>query len=1213
VTDASSSTAPTWVPLDAYLKNLRRAAAGVARISIGPEADLTCTGWMLTDSLVVVPHYLLDDPETPVVCHLRDLATPVRARVEFVPAPPDAEPSSDQPQVLPALVRLDQPYPGRAQVLQSASPHPRAPLILLHYPVDSVELLLSQGRVVDIGSAGIIHDVESAPGSSGAALFSAETGQVVGMHVGVGLHWRTRGLPLSEPLQGMALSLADLLATVVASPAWPEISDFHRLASIGRPGVHPAAERMPPPSTGDEPPDAALLRAALSWTIDPDSLDSRDRERIRPLVADSESSGWSLPGDERQRLIRAAGSLKVLRSVYRSPADPGPGDRVLDRIVNGPPLELAEVPDDELPYCLQAVHWLAPVVPGLPPAAEVNRELQRRRVRSRLRPVATDRLWGREAELTRLHDWAIESHPPPMLVTGVGGMGKSALVARFALDLPDDPVILWLDFDRPDLAPDNAVSVLSALAEQLAVQREPVDLPQIDESSWPTAAKVLGDALGGARALLVLDGFEVAQHAERHDELWGVLDLVLDQAPSTRVVVSGRAPVPNLRLGGRLAEPMPLTGLPKGAARAWLVSRGIRAPAELDAVLRVADGVPLLLKLAVRLVDEGGDVAEVPRTLPRELVDGYLYQRILDRVVDRRLRPLAHDALVLRRITPEILRAVLADRMPEGLDADEAIAGLTREMALVEALDPPATGTPATTTATAALRLRPEVRVATLRLLEIEDPERVHAIDRRAADWYSGPGAAADDPEARVAAAAEAVYHYARAGDLHQARAAWVDGCSPFLRGAEDDIPARYSRTRKWLRSQVAGGDPQGSPEERLQSWEATALARIRDVLARGRDRSVPAILDERTDRSDDSPLLIYDAWMRRERGDGSGAAQLLGDVDDVSGPVGWARRIVAARTAVLNRDFVQADRLLEAASGPSGPPDGDQAAAAVAARVRLTVDVGAEASLLESLVGSDGHGDEIQAEPLRLLVPWDFVVPSLRSWFGSGAHITLPPIPEDGAAGSDFARRLDTLRERVLRRQVPETHRVSGTQDLGTPLGPLDPGTLPLPAVDKLVRIMRLADLSARRWRLVRDELFLAHVRDLIERRKRFVNQLWLSVAATSAAYHDGLQFADGLPLSALVEQATIRAGASMLDQESVARVQDQRSILEAVARLDPRLGLDKLINTFEGPGPHSWRTLPSHGWSDGTNALLLFTFGPDPLEELERHVLGRPELKAK
>jgi hypothetical protein len=119
--------------------------------------------------------------------------------------------------------------------------------------------------------------------------------------------------------------------------------------------------------------------------------------------------------------------------------------------------------------------------------------------------------------------------------------------------------------------------------------------------------------------------------------------------------------------------------------------------------------------------------------------------------------------------------------------------------------------------------------------------------------------------------------------------------------------------------------------------------------------------------------------------------------------------------------------------------------------------------------------------------------------------------------------------------------------------------------------------------------------------------------VAATAAAYDDGLQFTDGLPLSVLIQEAAARAGTSMLDQESVTRIKVQRTILEAVARLDPRLGLDKLIHAFDGSGPYSWVSLPRHGWEDGVNALLLFMFGPDPLEELERRVLGRPELKAK
>ena len=47
--------------------------------------------------------------------------------------------------------------------------------------------------------------------------------------------------------------------------------------------------------------------------------------------------------------------------------------------------------------------------------------------------------------------------------------------------------------------------------------------------------------------------------------------------------------------------------------------------------------------------------ATIPEDLPRALIDGYLYQRILDRVVDHRLRPLAKDALVLRRLSVPLI------------------------------------------------------------------------------------------------------------------------------------------------------------------------------------------------------------------------------------------------------------------------------------------------------------------------------------------------------------------------------------------------------------------------------------------------------------------------------------------------------------------------------------------------------------------------------
>src|SRR5262249_3962052 len=147
-------------------------------------------------------------------------------------------------------------------------------------------------------------------------------------------------------------------------------------------------------------------------------------------------------------------------------------------------------------------------------------------------------------------------------------------------------------------------------------------------------------------------------------------------------------------------------------------------------VLELSRGIPLILKLATLLVEKGGSVGDLPDQLPPAIVDGMLYHRILDRVIDAELKPVATALLVLRRLTPEMVEPVLgpiyaahpALQLPERPVGDW-FADLAREAALVEGQD--------------ALRLRREVRSAALGLLERDQPELVAALDRAAAAWYA--------------------------------------------------------------------------------------------------------------------------------------------------------------------------------------------------------------------------------------------------------------------------------------------------------------------------------------------------------------------------------------------------------------------------------------------------------------------------------------------
>src|SRR6185295_19085370 len=124
----------------------------------------------------------------------------------------------------------------------------------------------------------------------------------------------------------------------------------------------------------------------------------------------------------------------------------------------------------------------------------------------------------------------------------------------------------------------------------------------ITESDWEENAKTIGWALAKTPPpLLVLDGFEVAQQVKQHNEIWQVLKLILSVAQGLRIIVSGRSPVKDLDLDGRTTEPIHLIGMAREDAKDWLRDSGLKDEKVIDLIAEKSNGVPLVLKLAVRL------------------------------------------------------------------------------------------------------------------------------------------------------------------------------------------------------------------------------------------------------------------------------------------------------------------------------------------------------------------------------------------------------------------------------------------------------------------------------------------------------------------------------------------------------------------------------------------------------------------------------------
>jgi hypothetical protein len=1228
------------IEVDAFVAGLQRAAHGVVLIAANDSVDVVfrpvSTGWLITDTLVVVPDY--------VFTSRADRLTPARIRcfgyriVEPLEADLITNPNVENPGSAPALLRLREPQEGRALIMGNTRISADQKAYLLHHPEGMREVSLSIGRFISSDDTFLRYDANTLAGSGGAPVFS-DYWELVGMHVA-----RSTGI-VSTFNQG--LTIATVLAKLRETPYWGEIARHHNLADVAAAHQQLETRRASPAPSGSDP---LLLAAAVRWSVDPATLAPEEAAKLRPLVSDPAAVRWTLRSTERQRLLRTAGSLDALRHARGDEPSDDPGQQVIDRILQGPPYTLAEVEEAALPHWLQAVRWFADVVPELPTPADVNRVLQRRRVRSRLRATSGPDFRGREAELAMLRDWYAQDTPGPMVITGIGGVGKSALIAQFALGLPEETLLLWLDFDRADLAPDDAVSVLEILAEQVAVQLDGFTTPSVGEATWEEDARGFGAAVAaplahGAAPLLVLDGFEVAQYVQQHQEIWQVLELILAELPQLRVIVSGRAPVKDLVLAGRPAQARHLHGMAREDAAGWLRAHGITDEAVLARVLDISDGVPLVLQLALRLLEAGGAMQDLPEELPRALVEGFLYQRILDRVLNPALMPVARDALVLRGLTAEMIPAVLGDTLPTGVSAEDAFAGLAREMGLVSAEGGQA-GVQLPSLLQSGLggvlRLRPEVRTATLRLLELNDAARVRLIDERAAAWYAGRDLT------QAANVAELVYHRLRLGDIAGAVQVWRDECAPLLLFAEEEFAEDAHAAREWLRART--GDAT-TPSVPLRVWEQDTAARIRAVIGRGLLRAVPAILAERHGRSEQSPLVLYDAWMHWRSGDLPGAGRVLDEAGAAEGPIARERTVLRALLARQSGDRPLADKLLASIEDESIWKDRERGAldrlAVRAARARLVTNVSAEVELSEILEHERDHSTLV-----RILngsvTQSDLVLPALAQRLEyrppvlgevMGTPIRLPAELSDLPV---FARELTYVRSDRATSSFPGLPPLHGAilgpgpwsaSDLDITASQLaqQPGGGPAVLGSPSERLAHGAELGAdlavlgwRRWRLATTSLFLAQVCELILRPTDLVDPLAMAVVATLAAY--GGQELDVSSLRGqhgtmnelldtmvfIVQRAVVPpppAERIALAAEGLRFEPGAEQLRAAVLEWLKVAAQDEAQSGGSSPPATQLGAILMSVERPVLRRLVLYLLGPDPLEMLFRRIVGFPD----
>jgi len=661
------------------------------------------------------------------------------------------------------------------------------------------------------------------------------------------------------------------------------------------------------------------------------------------------------------RVLADGGRAALARLRDRvTPGADTPLQRMLDAFVRDRSVPVDERSEDELVASLDVWRWATEAVAraGLGGAVEV--EPSREEIESRLalldvtRPVrklVEGRCVGRERELAELHAYR-HARPeqsglidePALVVFGIGGVGKSTLVARFVMDLyeqsrPGSPQAwAYLDLDRPTLRSYTPDAVLEDVIRQAAahfpdqrrlltrieeIRRElrlGAGLDAVDAVSYRALGREFAQVIqrvGDGSLVVVLDTFEEVERTspERANELYDLFAALSAELPALRLIVSGRAPAAAFSHHDRADRRLHLTPLGGGPALELLrlfaadeAARSSRPAVAIDddlgnRIVRVVGGIPLTLRLAAHvLAHEGGgavlDAAARAGALDRvrtEFVRGFLYQRVLDHIKlpDRErgaeLRSLAKASLVLRWVSPELIDRVLVPALGfvPAATPQELFAALAAEVAMAERDG-------------ARLMLREELRGPALAALRIENDALVRRVHQLAAAHFAAtPG----DADAQL----EAAYHRLAAGE--PADAVGADVGDEVLRRLEPSLadlpPAAASELGRTLDDRQAIGHARD-----LASWEQRVLPEA-DAALRARDLDrVHELLDVRSERTAGTALHRLESRLLEAEGDLDAAVAAAGrdmrGAEATGDPVRFGAAVI--RLASLHEQLGRAD-----------------------------------------------------------------------------------------------------------------------------------------------------------------------------------------------------------------------------------------------------------------------------------------------------------------
>jgi V8-like Glu-specific endopeptidase len=635
---------------------------------------------------------------------------------------------------------------------------------------------------------------------------------------------------------------------------------------------------------------------------------------------------WRMNDAARRSTLAALDDVNEFRKVLElNDRLDEPVQRAVDQYVFGTPPVIDQDSEEHLMTLLEVVGWLeaagCATALNLPDLSWLRSRLDLVRVLTPLRKMLGPHFQGRESEIARIRRFVQtaaqdRSAPKPLVVFGHGGAGKTTLVARFLVEFSEKMFgrpapFVFLDFDLPSIDADQTATLLIEAIRQLSAQDHsfrhsagaiqqglqellkrsdhrsgsmsvidsPADVLMRNPEECRVRLEQFAELLDqptwqNLPLLFVIDTFEEVQYysSKVADRIVQFVGMLREYVPSIRVVIVGRAPLQSAGRSTAFSDIIQVDELDVDSAVACLIAEGIRSDFAA-AVYRSVGGSPLALRLAAVAVrqESQGDFQDflaenLSERIDSDLIQGVLLRRVLGHIQSPEIRKLVHPGFAVRRISPEIIREVLAE--PCGLDVSrkgreiELWNELARETALV-LQDSPGT-----------LMQRPELRRQMIQMLRRSKPDLVKKIHETAIRYYER----FDDDESR----AEELYHRLC---LEQPREViddrWRDHLAPYLAPSREELPESAliylaSRSTPEVALEAIDVDEGMWNQQELVTWERKTAQWAEELMRQDRLEDVDRALRVRADRSDNSPLYLIHARVLERLNRNEEAIRLL-------------------------------------------------------------------------------------------------------------------------------------------------------------------------------------------------------------------------------------------------------------------------------------------------------------------------------------------------